>query len=185
MKLKKLYLFGTLALSISLIACGGGDTPKKENTNETEISESKSPDYSNMEKVDLTAFGVYASIQLPKAEKGPHKMENTATESVTIEVSDKFGIEITPFGLTVAEKKKELDGGLVYTIEYMEESENKLIYKKSIAESDEVEDEYHFFLTKSVDGELYSIQSLPKAFREKSIEKMIISAESVKPNNPS
>jgi hypothetical protein len=183
--MKKLQFIGAIALSMSLLACGGGDSAKTEDKSVTEASEPAGPDYSNMVKVDLTAFGVEASIQLPKEEKGPHKIENTATESITIEVSDKFGIEITPFALTVAEKKEELDGDLVYTIEYLEETENKIMYKKSIADSDEVEDEYHFFITRSMDGELYSIQSLPNAFRKKSVGKMLVSAESISPNKPS
>tara|TARA_B110000503_G_C7131325_1_gene406925 strand:+ start:1294 stop:1608 length:315 start_codon:yes stop_codon:yes gene_type:complete len=104
---------------------------------------------------------------------------------VTVEVSDKFGIDINPFGLKVSEKKEELNGDLVYTIEYIEDTADKIIYKKSITDNEEIEAEYQFYLTKSIGGELFSLQSLPKVFSQKAIDKMILSAESVNANDPS
>tara|TARA_B110000046_G_scaffold49092_1_gene54645 strand:+ start:41251 stop:41796 length:546 start_codon:yes stop_codon:yes gene_type:complete len=180
--MKRLQLIGALAISMIIIACGGGESSATDNV---ETSDSASVDYSFMEQVNLFDFGVDANIQLPKEYKGPRRIENSATESVTIEVSNRFGIEINPFGLTVSEKKEELDGDLVYTIEYMEEIADKIIYKKSIANTEEIEAEYHFYLTKSIRDELYSIQSLPKVFSKKAIDKMIVSAESVAANNSS
>jgi len=180
--MKKLQLISALAIAMSLIACGGGESSGTDNV---ETSDSTSVDYSNMEQVNLFDFGVDANIQLSKEDKGPRKIQNSATESVTIEVNDKFGIEINPFGLTVAEKKEELDGDLVYTIEYIEETADKIVYKKSITDNEEIEAEHHFFLTKNIGGELYSVQSLPNVFSKKAIDKMIVSAESLAAVNPS
>ncbi|MFT6166893.1 MAG: hypothetical protein ACJAV5_001431 [Vicingaceae bacterium] len=183
--MKKLQFIGALAMSISILACGGGDSTKTDSDGQTEVTDSPSADYSNMEQISLFDFGVDANIQLPKEDKGPRKIETSATGSVTVEVSDKFGIDINPFGLTVSEKKEELNGDLVYTIEYIEDTADKIIYKKSITDNEEIETEYHFYLTKSIGGELFSVQSLPKVFSQKAIDKMILSAESVDANDPS
>tara|TARA_R110002111_G_scaffold219779_1_gene281937 strand:+ start:472 stop:1023 length:552 start_codon:yes stop_codon:yes gene_type:complete len=183
--MKKLQFIGALAISISILACGGGDATTTDSDNQTETTDSPSADYSNMEQVSLFDFGVDATIQLPKEDKGPRRIESSAAESVTVEVSDKFGIEINPFGLTVSEKKEELDGDLVYTIEYIEETADKIIYKKSITDNEEIETEFHFYVTKNIGGELFSVQSLPRVFSKKAIDKMIVSAESMNANDPS
>lgn len=101
---------------MSIIAYVGGASSGTDNV---ETSDSTRVNYSNMGQVNIFDFGVDANIQLPKEDKGPRKIENSATESITIAMNDKFRIEINPFGLTVSEKKEELDGDLVYTIEYI------------------------------------------------------------------
>lgn len=180
--MKKIQLISALAIATSIIACGGGESSGTDNV---ETSDSTRVYYSNMEQVTLFDFGVDANIQLPKEDIGPRKIENSATESITIAVNDKFGIEINPFGLTVSEKKEELDGNLVYTIEYIEETADKIVYKKSITDNEEIKAEHPFFLTKNIGGELYSVQSLPNVFSKKAIDKMILSAESLAAINPS
>ncbi len=184
--MKKLQFTAALLISMSVIACGG-DAKTADASSETsetaEITASAEADYEGMKLTDLTEFGVFASLQIPDGEKGPVKIENSATESVEIMCGTKYGIEIIPFGLTVAEKKAELDNDLVYTIEYIEDTPEKIIYKKAIQDGD-MESEYHFFLTKEIDGEPYSIQSLNKVYRQKSIEKMVVSAESIIANTP-
>ena len=184
--MKKIQLIGALAISMSVIACGGDakTTDKSSETTEAaEVTANTVNDYIGMKLADLEEFGVYASLQIPDGEKGPVKIENSATESVEIISGNSFGIEIIPFGVTVTEKKAELDNDLVYTIEYLEDSPEKIVYKKTIKDS-EVEPEFHFFLTKEINGESYSIQSLNKAFKQRNIEKMVVSAESLTASNP-
>lgn len=180
--MKKIQLIAALAISASVIACGG---EAKSTDSTTETSETSKPatssvdKYKGMELVDLSEFGVFASLQIPNGEKGPVKIQNSATESVEILSGANYGIEVIPFGVSVAEKKEELDNDLVYTIEYIENTPEKIVYKKTIKDSD-VEAEFHFYLTKEIDGETYSIKSLNKVFREKAVEKMIVSAESLR-----
>lgn len=182
--MKKLQHIGLVTLSAALFACGGGDASTTE-TESAVITESAAsgPDYSKMEMTNLFDFGIDASLYIPNQDKGPHKLSNSAIESTEIMVGDKFGIEVIPFGSTVAEKKAELAGDLVYTIEFVEETTDKIVYKRSIAESD-IDPEFHFFLTTEINGEIYSIKSLDKAYSEKAIQSMITSAESLKANVP-
>jgi len=179
--MKKLKFIGLFALSMSVFACGGGESP--EAGSEAVETASAEVDYKGMEWTDLTEFGVNASLQIPNGDKGPQRIQNSATESVEIIVGTSYGIEVIPFGLTVEEKKAGLDGDLVYTIEYLEDTPDKVVYKKTIKDTD-VEPEFHFLLMKEIDGESYSIQSLNKAYKQRWIEKMVISAESLTANKP-
>ena len=71
----------------------------------------------------------------------------------------------------------------MYSIEYIEETPEKLLCKKTIKDSD-IDPEYHFYLTKDLNGEPFSVQSLNKVYKQKWVEKMIVSAESLTANNP-
>lgn len=181
--MRTLKFISAVVISLSLLACGGeakteGSDAAAENDAAAQV------DYKGMELVNLSEFAVNASIQLPNEDKGPRKIQSSATESIEILVGDAFGIEITPFGISVAEKQQELNDDLVYTIEYVEETPEKIVYRKTIKDS-EIDPEYHFFITKEINGEPFSIKSLNKAYKQKSIEKMVLSAESLTPQNPS
>ena len=180
--MKTIKFIGAIAISMSLFACAGAATAESSEEN-TEKSAQAEVDYEGMELVDLSEFLVNASMQLPDESKGPRKIQNSATESIEIMLGDKFGIELIPFGLSITEKQEELNGDLVYNIEYLEETPDKIVYKKTIKDS-KIEPEFHFFLTKEINGEPFSVKSLNKAFRKKAIEKMVLSAESLTEQNP-
>jgi len=183
--MKKLQFIGTLIIAISIVACGGDSKSTDTSSPETtESVETKAENYKGMELANLSDYGVEGSLQIPDKSKGPPKIQTSAIESIEIMVGDAFGIEVIPFGQTVAEKKAELDGDLVYSIEYVEETPEKILYKKTIKESD-IDPEYHFYITKYLNGEPFSVQSLNKVYKQKSVERMIVSAESLTANNPS
>lgn len=172
-----------MIISLSLLACGGESKTTGDAAAAANEAAAKA-DYKGMELVNLSEFAVNANIQLPDQDKGALQIQNSTTESIEILVGDAFGIEIIPFGISVAEKQQELNDDLVYTIEYLEETPEKIVYRKTIKDS-EIDPEYHFFITKEINGEPFSIKSLNKAYTQKSIEKMVLSAESLTPQNPS
>ncbi len=184
MNMKKLQFIGAIVIAVSFVACGGDakstDTSSPETT---EPAETKVEDYKGMELANLSDYGVDGSLQIPDKSKGPQKIQTSSIESIEIMVGNAFGIEVITFGQTVAEKKTELDGDLVYRIEYIEETPEKLLYKKTLKDSD-IDPEFHFYLTKNINGELFSVQSLNKVYKQKWVEKMIVSAESLTANNP-
>ncbi|MEQ8910369.1 MAG: hypothetical protein RIC95_14325 [Vicingaceae bacterium] len=179
MKIFKISIFFVFALA--LIACGGNST----SNNSTEAKEGKQTaseekaNYSNMKQLDLAEYNVPAFIYVLNESKGRQKIEETAYGSVQIEVGDRFGIEIVPFGLSLAEFKDELENDMVYQIESIEEGENYFIYKKTIANSG-TEAEYHFFLSTELEGDLYEVKSMnEKEFGKGAIEQMLNSAKSL------
>lgn len=143
-----------------MMACGSGETNSDANAETaSENSEGSSEDYSGMREVDLSDYGISASIMTPPETKGKLEIEETSFGSLVIKVGDKFGVEIVPFGLTIAEAKEEMDQGGLYQIEILEEGENHLLYKKSIPDS-EVQEEFHIFMNVEMNGEIYEIKSL-------------------------
>ena len=99
--------------------------------------------------------------------------------SIVISISDWYGIEIVPFGISIEEKKAELTADLVYSVEYLTEEENLIMYKKTIAESD-VDPEFHFFMTTEINGELVEVKSAgDQTFTKKQVEAMINSAKTL------
>ena len=159
MKLTKTLL--SFFIAFSFVACSssanqGGET---EGTDSTAVEESAAEDYSNMTEVDLTEYGISASIMTPGDNKGKLEIEETSWGSLTVKVGEKFGMEIVPFGLTLEEMKAEMDQGGVYEIEMVEEDASYVLYKRTIPGS-EVEAEYHFFMNTEIGEEIYEIKTM-------------------------
>jgi hypothetical protein len=169
-----------LAVSTIMMACGGNQQKDAtESNSETEGTENASEmDLNTMAEVDLSDFDLNASIYIPDDSKGKPEINTTNFGSIQIVVGKDYGIEIVPFGLTVSEKKEELEGDLVYDIEYLSESDNSIYFKRTIKDSD-VKAEFHFFMTKEINGDLIEIKSLNQTYSERAIEKMIQSAKSL------
>ena len=162
---------------LGLIACGGGENSSKENTtDESAMSEEskREADYKGMEMLDLTPYDIYASIYIPDASKGKPEISTTDWGSIEIVVGKNYGVEVAPAGLTVEEKKAELEADLVYSIEYIEDSPDKIVYKKVIKQmaenSDDYKPEVHFFMNVDTGGEMFEVKSLNNEYREKAIQ---------------
>jgi len=179
--MKNLRFTAVLAISLGLFACGGNSAETTEENATT--TETPAVDYKGMEMVDLSEYDVPASMYLADQSKGKRDIRMSEMGTTQVEVGKNLGIEIVPFGLTVAEKKAELSGDLVYQTEFTEETDNKLVYIKTIPDS-EVEPEHHFYYTVELEGDLYAVKSLNKAYSKKAIEKMVMAAKSIKPANP-
>lgn len=180
LKMKKIKLIALFTLCVGLFACGG-DAGKTEGST-TDSTEVAKKDYKGMEKVDLSDYGMNADIYIPSSDNGKQEFRATERESLEIEVGQNYGIEIIPFGLSINEQKEELAGDLVYHVEYVEETPNKIIYKKTIKDNDI--EEIHFIINVEINGEPYTLKSLNKSYKEKAIQKMVLSAESITAKNP-
>lgn len=179
--MKTLNKFLFLALITGFVACGAPKEEAQEETNsESTENVEEAADLAGMEEVSLADYQMESSISLPM----DRKPDIVATDwgSIEIRIGDKFGIEILPAGISVAEHKEELASDLVYNIEYLEDSENLVVYKKSIEGSD-IDAEHHFFMNFEADGELYEIKSLADmSFKKPQVDKMVNSAKSFKLN---
>ena len=177
------FKISLLALSIvSLVACGGegtNDSTSEEGT-ETEASTDAVDTYEQMVELDLTDYDIEAKMYVPDESKGKAELNATDWGSVTINVGKGYGIELVPFGLTVEEKKGELEGDLVYDIEYLEETETAIFYTKTIKEGD-MEPEFHFFANAEINGDVVEIKNVEdRLFKKGAVELMMKSARSLK-----
>jgi hypothetical protein len=170
-----------LMASLFLFSCGGTTETKEESNNTEELS---TESYEGMTEVNLSEFGLEATIQIPDESKGKAEITETSFGSIQIVVGQNYGIEIVPFGLSIDEKKEELAGDLVYNVEYLTENPTLIEFKRTIKESD-VEEEYHFFMSKELNGEVYEIKSISEmSFKKFALKSMVNSAKSLKMKNP-
>ncbi|MEX2379100.1 MAG: hypothetical protein WD530_00025 [Vicingaceae bacterium] len=176
MKTKNLLLMAGLA--VLLAACGGN--AEKQNDADAESKEnSKVADYSQMQLVSLSEYNIPAEIYIPNENKGKAMINENPAGGVEIIVGDRFGIEIFPFGLTKEEMKAELENDLVYSIEYIEEDDKSMLYKKSIKDSD-IDPEFHFFLEAEIKGDIYEVKSINQMeFKESAAKEMLKAAKSL------
>ena len=158
MKLRNIALF---ALAFGLIACGSaGEQGAEDSTTSNEIAEqAPEVDYSQMQEVDLSEFGLMAHIYLPSEDKGPLKVEESSYGTILMNVGERFGLEVVPFAMNIVETRNELEQGTVFQIEVIEERKEYMLYRKYI-EGSEVLEEYHVYLTKEINGELIAVKSL-------------------------
>ncbi|MEQ8625510.1 MAG: hypothetical protein RJQ00_03745 [Vicingaceae bacterium] len=165
-----------IATVVSLaFACGNGST----NESEDEKLSENNLQTEGMKQIDLSEYELNATISVPDESKGEAEVVATDWGSIVISISDWYGIEIVPFGISIEEKKAELTADLVYSVEYLTEEENLIMYKKTIAESD-VDPEFHFFMTTEINGELVEVKSAgDQTFTKKQVEAMINSAKTL------
>lgn len=183
--MKLSHLLYTFVLIFMIAACNSAQAPAEESSEETteEVAEQESMDMSDMEAIDLREYDMDASIQVPNESNGPREIILTESGNIQIVAGKKFGIEIVPFGMTPIEKKRELADDLVYVIEYLEESQEALVYTKTIKDGD-IESEIHFFFSTEINGEMIEIKNIDgMKYKRSAIEKMLASARSIQPSS--
>jgi hypothetical protein len=164
------------------MACGsGGEQNEQGSTDSTEVvGQSTEEDYDQMQKVELSDFGLMASIYLPQENKGPLMVEESSYGTIVMKVGERFGLEIVPFGMDIVEKRNELEQGTVFQIEVLEERQEYMLYRKFIPGS-EVLEEFHIYLTKEIDGELVAVKTLDDMeLKEAQAREVLKSAKSLK-----
>lgn len=169
-----------IAVATILMSCGGAANGDQDaNQDATGKTDSADANYEGMVKVNLSDYNVPAEIYIPGEKEGKATINETSWGSVEITVGDNFGIEIVPFGMSKEDKKTELDGDMVYQTEYIKETDNMIIYKSSIKDS-EVAPEMRFFIQKTVGDDTFEIKSMnDKAFNKRAVDVMVKSANSL------
>ena len=147
---------------IGITACGPSEEKanKEDLKNDTvESAEKNTPaDLTDMEEVDLSEAGLPLSIFIPN-NNGKPEIKATEWGSIEIRIADNFGLEIVPSGISVEERKTELNNDIVYTYNFIEDSPLLITYEQSIPDSG-VEPEHHFFMNTEIAGELIEIRSI-------------------------
>ena len=178
--MKKLFPISVIAFSLLMIACNQTTQNSADSANE---ATEQAADTEGMKSVDLSEYDIDANISLPDESKGEVDILATDWGSVEIRVGNRFGIEIVPYGMTVEEKKAEIEGDLVYQTNFIEESESLIVYERNIKDS-EIEKEYHFFFNSESNGDLFEIKSLDEKYSKSAIELMVQSAKSFTVKKP-
>lgn len=170
-----------LLVSASLLACGGNGEGKGENeSSDSTMVEGQSADIdlSSMQELDLREFGLGANIYLPK-DQGKLIVEESAYGTIVVELGERFAMEVVPFAENIVDKRNELEQGSVFQIEVLEERKDYMFYKKYIPGS-EVLEEYHFYLTKEIDGEIVAVKTLDDMeLKEGAARKILESAKTL------
>ena len=176
MKIKHIILS---TMVFSLVACGsGGGNSDSDATDSTAVeSNEMQEDYSQMQEVDLSEYGVMASMYVPN---GNLMIEESGYGSIVLRVGDRFGIEVVPFGMEIVEKRNELEAGTVFQVEVLEERTDYMFFRKFIPGS-EVLQEFHVYLTRDINGELVAVKSLDDMeMKEAQAREVLKSAKSIK-----
>lgn len=133
-------VFFALALSLSIVACNqNGKDSKKETT----ANQQQSIDSSKYRTIDLSEFNINRSILV--SNEAPANIQQSAVGTVEITIGEKYAIEVVPNPISVEEKKMEVESDPLYSINFLEQTEQLLFYSKEIKNSG-IEPEYHFYI---------------------------------------
>lgn len=175
--MKKLLSIIALIAAIT-VACDNANSTKEHSSEDTIATEDASTAIEGFEVVSLEDYDLNFDIQLPEGGQAI-SIQTSPSGDVLFNDGKHFSFSITPFGFSLEELKAELDNDLVYSINYVEEGTDYIIFEKTIADSD-VEKEMHFIMVKEKEGELYEIKSsTDQVFKKHHIDKMIQSAKSL------
>jgi len=171
--MKEFRFIAVIAVSIFLVACGGG-AAKQDDASVTEEIVS----YEGMRKLDLRESGFEGTIYIPNEEFGQLIIERTNWGSVMISVGDRFGIELQQEPMSFESRMNELKEDQVFETEFLENTPPLLKWKNTIPDSG-IEPEFHFFYSYSKDNFNVSISSFQsEQYSESALKKMIASANS-------
>ena len=163
---------------LAFTSCGGSSESNDGQQDSTEVSQSS--DVSGMTSLDLSPHGMDLTIMIPDESFGKPMITENAMGGVDINVGENFGISVL-FGMgDVMLMKSDLENDLVYDHNIILDKEDLLMYEKSIPESG-IDPEFHFYYTTLLNGETYDVQNMTdRSFSKAAIERMIISAETLK-----
>ena len=184
MKVQNLFL---IALLFSLAACGGGasDDGNSEESSDSSATEASATPMRGMVEVDLSEFYVNASIMIPDETRGEQSIAVNDFGETRIQVG-------TIYDVIIAEQIEGdlnsyiqmLSEDITYMNEIIDQGEDFVLYKSSIADS-HIEPEFHFFAIKTIDGIVYEIHDYNEegGYAESVARLMLQSVNDIKPIN--
>jgi hypothetical protein len=185
----KLFILTTIAASLifSFSSCGGSaDT--EETTDSLAV---ENIDYSGMSEISLKENGLNMQFMLPAVESPtgasivPQVMHDDGDYLWHVQIGDKFHLVIEDFGKeknkVSNEKARLADLDKIFIVEFIEESENLIMYKRTLHEEQGGKASYHVYGETIVDGYTYVLRSQEDGGFKPVIEDMVKSIKSAKP----
>ncbi|MBD3637817.1 MAG: hypothetical protein HUJ25_10720 [Crocinitomicaceae bacterium] len=186
----KRYILSTLAMAlvISMVSCGGGKEDE-ENTNENPVTEDV--DFEGMSEMSLKDNGLNMKIMLPQVESStgasiePQVIHEDGDYLWHVKIGNKFHLVIEDFGKEknkVADEKERLaDLDDIFVIEFIEDTDNLIMYKRTLHADQGGKPSYHVYGETVVDGYTYVLRSQQDGSFKPIIEDMAKTIKSAKP----
>ena len=171
-----MQVFKVLLISISIVLISScGDQTSADHDKEGN-SQDSTENLSNYTPLGLEEYGINGSILIPNDAKGETEVSENAYGGVEIRAGNDYAIEILPLATDVESKKNELANNPIYKINYIEESDDYILYSKDI-ENSGIDTEYHLYMVKEfADGEKYEIKTMELDNLSKASVKKILSS---------
>jgi hypothetical protein len=190
----KIYIFPIVALLVFafLSSCDNDSTPEIDVP--TEIN---AVDYSEFQGMSLKKYEIPALIMLPDqtsnigAAVDPEIIHMEGDIHWEINIGPNYTMKIEDYGrqVTVLEdEKKRLSKIKFYTIEYLVDETDLIVYKRTLNYSEKFKEyeavgaehvSYHCFGTAEIDGITYVLRSRDEGFHKPIIETMVKSIKSI------
>ncbi|UKN00744.1 hypothetical protein K6119_13485 [Paracrocinitomix mangrovi] len=184
----KRFLLSSLLIPLLIASCGGSETTEGENSDGTDTS---NVDYSGMSEMPLKDHGLNMKIMLPNVESNvgsaiEPKVEHEDGDYLWhVKIGPKFHLIIEDFGKEknkVANEKARLDDlSRIFVVEYIEDNENLIMYKRTLHEDQGGQTTYHCYGETTIDGYTYVLRSEEEGNFRPIIEDMVKTIKSAKP----
>lgn len=185
MKFLKFSLY--LLVSMLIIACGSDDSENGEEQKQ----ETEEINTDGMSDLPLKEYGLDLVIKTPPISSStgsilPSVHHEDGTLDWTIKIGDKFKMIIEEWSpehqpaQKVSEEKKYISN-LPFIIEYLEESENLIMYKRSLPEGQGGKPTYHVYSAQKINGVTYVFKSGMDGGHKPVIEDMVKTIKTVEP----
>lgn len=154
--MKRIIQLSIAASIILMQSCTGGNSHSDEQSMEQESATQTGVEalpqtlQRGTQLLDLSDYFMPFSLYIPDSSRGIPNIIETSYGETEIEVGSTFHIVVAEGG-DMAMKKVEIADDLMFTNDVVEEGDDFILYKSSIADS-HLDPEYHFYAVKTVDG---------------------------------
>lgn len=165
LEMKKL-IFCSLAAFMMLASCGGGEDTTDETTDNDTLAD---VDYTGMSEMSLADHGLDLCIMLPEVQSNTGASIEPSIEHIDgdylwhVKIGPRFHLVVEDFGKEknkVAGEKKRLDGlTSIFTVEYIVDEANLIMYKRSLHEGQGGNTTYHCYGETTIGGYTYVLRS--------------------------
>lgn len=176
-----------LGLCFTIASCGGSG----EEGETTEGETVDTVDYSGMNEISLKENGLNMKMMLPAVESPtgasiePQVIHDDGDYLWHVKIGDKFHLIIEDFGKeknkVSTEKERLADLDKIFVVEYIEESDNMIMYKRTLHEDQGGSPSYHCYGETVIDGYTYVLRSQEDGGYRPVIEDMVKTIKSAKP----
>lgn len=185
--MKKLF-FLLPVFMLFAVSCGSGDGDNGETTDSDSVIVDEN--FEGMNEISLSDNGLNMSIMLPQVESSTGASIEPTIEHADgdylwyIDIGTHFHMVIEDYGNETGkvanEKKRVEDMTDIFTIEYIVDEPNLIMYKRELHEGQGGKSSYHCFGETQVDGYTYVLRSDDDGSLKPIIEDMVKTIRSAK-----
>lgn len=164
-------LFYLLTCSVILFS---GCTGNKDSGGESAVGQ-------GMMELDLSQYGMNLTLQVPDSTVGTLEVTAQSYGDIEIRVGAYFQVKIAPGG-DLALKKSDLEGDLLFKTTIIKEDPKMIIYRSDLPDGSK--SFHHFYMIVDAGGAQYEVRDIEdsgESFSEAIINKMVESAQTLKP----